>query len=132
MLVMCFTSTKHVARQARETYRSQTKRLEEENTMTTTIQMSNGTFTITDEQISKIKEIRAESRYDAIDQVAMILGTKTVQTATLAIVAAGKKIYINETTIGDITYSKGKVMTFELWDNESEKFFYHEIKINKK
>lgn len=100
--------------------------------MTTTIQMSNGTFTITDEQINKIKEIRAESRYDAIDQVAMILSTKTVQTATLAIVAAGKKIYINETTIGDITYSKGKVMTFELWDNKSEKFFYHEIKINKK
>lgn len=97
-----------------------------------TINMSNGTFTITDEQINKIKEIRAESRYDAIDQVAQILNAKTVQTAALAIVAAGKKIYINETTIGDITYTKGKVKTFELWDFKSEKFFYYEIKINKK
>lgn len=98
----------------------------------TTIQMSNGSFTITDDQVQQIKEIRAESRYDAIDQVAEILNTKTVQTAALAIVAAGKKIYINETTIGDITYSKGKVKTFELWDFKSEKFFHHEIKINKK
>ncbi len=100
--------------------------------MMTTIQMSNGIFTITDEQINKIKEIRTESRYDAIDQVAQILNMKTVQTAAMAIVAAGKKIYINETTLGDITYSKGKVKTFELWDLKSEKVFYHEIKINKK
>lgn len=97
-----------------------------------TIQMTNGTFTITDEQIKAIKEINAESRYDAIDQVAKILNTKTVETAMLAIVAAGKKVYINETTIGDIRYSKGKVKTFELWDLKSEKIFYHEIKINKK
>lgn len=100
--------------------------------MKTTIKMANGTFTITDDQVKQIKEIRAESRYDAIDQVAKILNTTTVQTAALAIMAAGKKIYINETTVGDITYSKGKVMTFELWDMKSEKFFYHEIKINKK
>lgn len=94
-----------------------------------TIKMSNGTFTITDEQVKAIKEINAESRYDAIEKVAEILNTKTVQSACLGIVAAGKKVYINETTIGEIRYSKGKVKAFELWDLKSEKIFYHEIKI---
>ena len=97
-----------------------------------TINMTNGTFTITDNQIKEIKEITAVNRYDAIDQVAKILNTKTVQTAVLGIVAAGKKVYINETTIGEIRFSKGKVQSFELWDLKSEKVFYHEIKINKK
>jgi hypothetical protein len=94
-----------------------------------TIKMSNGTFTIADEQIKAIKEITAESRYDAIDMVAEILNTKTTQSACLAMVSAGKKVYINETTIGEIRYSKGKVKALELWDLKSEKIFYHEIKI---
>lgn len=87
-----------------------------------TIKLANGTFTVTDEQISKIKAVQASKRLEALYQVAEILNKPITETNMLGIVNSGKKIYIDKTTIADITYSKGKVKVLEFWDMTNSVF----------
>lgn len=93
-----------------------------------TINLANGTFEITDEQLNEIKNIQATKRLEALYQVAEILNAPITETAMLGIVNSCKKIYIDKTTIADITYSKGKVKELMFWDFTNN--FYPQIKIN--
>ena len=72
--------------------------------------------TLTNEQISKIKEINATSRGEALEQVAKIMNTKTIYASILNLVKNTKEIYIDDTTLANITYSKGKVKSVELYE----------------
>lgn len=87
-----------------------------------TVKLANETITITDEQLDKIKNIQSSKRLEAMYEVAEILNRRIIDSGMLTIVHSGKKIYINNTTIADITYSKGKVKVLTFWDLENTVF----------
>jgi hypothetical protein len=72
--------------------------------------------TLTNEQVSKIKEINATSRDEALEQVAKIMNTKTIYTSILNFAKNTKEIYVDGTTLANISYSKGKVKRVDFYE----------------
>lgn len=80
--------------------------------------------TLTNEQISKIKEINVTSRAEALEQVAQIMNTKIINASILNLVKSTNEIYVNDTTLANISYSKGKVKRvdfYEMFDTSNGK-----------
>lgn len=80
---------------------------------------------LTNEQIAAIQSISAKTRYDALEQVAKVLGVRTGQRATWA--SSRKTIIIDDKTHADISFSKGKVVTLEYYSTED--IFYQPLDI---
>jgi hypothetical protein len=81
--------------------------------------MNGVTVTLTNEQMTAIKNIEAKTRYEAMDKVAKILNAKAGQRGTWS--SSRKTIIIDENTHADITFSKGKVTKVQYYDNAYEK-----------
>ena len=71
---------------------------------------------LTTEQISKIKEINVTSRDEALEQVAQIMNTKTIYSSILNFAKNTKEIYIDEVTLANIAYSRGKVKRVNFYE----------------
>ena len=87
--------------------------------------MERKNINLTNEQIAAIQGISAKTRYDALEQVAKVLGVRTGQRATWA--SSRKTIIIDDTTHADITFSKGKVVRLEYYSTED--IFYQPLDI---
>ena len=81
---------------------------------------------LTAQQIEEIKNIKAATRYEAMDAVARILNARTGQRRTWGCTTR-KNIIIDDHTHADITYSKGKVK--ELWYYTDNDTYYNPLKI---
>lgn len=82
------------------------------------------TITLTNEQMTAIKNIEATTRYEAMDKVAKILGAKTGQKATWA--SSRKTIVIDKETIAEIKFSKGKVLEVQYYYKGNGEFKSYE------
>ena len=71
------------------------------------------TITLTDDQMKALKAIEVETRYEAMEEVAKILGAKTAQKRTWS--SSRKTIIIDKDTICEISFSKGKVLELQYY-----------------
>ena len=80
---------------------------------------------VSQEQIAAIGSITAPTRYEAMEQVAAILGKPTGQRGTWA--SSRKTIIINDVTTAEITFSKGKVKALQYFDHPGNYVMYNTL-----
>jgi hypothetical protein len=93
-----------------------------------TIDRTNGTVTLTSEEMSSIKAINAASRAEAMEQVGKIINCERKHSAKYNMVKATNDIHVDETMIAVIRYSKGKVKSIDFLDADRPFFAIVKIK----
>jgi hypothetical protein len=77
---------------------------------------------VSHEQIDPIRNITASTRYEAMEQVAAILGKHTGTRGTWS--STRKTIIIDNVTTAEITFSKGKVKDLQYYDHTDNYVMY--------
>lgn len=80
---------------------------------------------VSQEQIDAIRNVTAHTRYEAMEQVAAILGKHTGQRGTWA--SSRKTIIIDDVTTAEITFSKDKVKALQYFDHTDNYVMYNTL-----